>query len=208
MLFRRKLLFPPIAQIAQNKSPTGAQIRSYFMEFLISGHLMVMKPGAFFLFFFLSSFTLHSQEEINRFTRDSIRVREFLSQVDHVELCELKPICGKTRCYYAGAIRNYELDSTLLFHRRVLNNPDDLFKTLIASTQNTTITSGSCYEPRNGILFFDKDGNLLSYLEICFTCGSISKTRNFGIYGFNNTQYKQLETIFIKKGLRTREITE
>lgn len=169
---------------------------------------MDMKVGVCILLFLLFGLVVTGQEEMDRFKEDSIRVSSFLSQVDHVELCELKPTCGKTRCYYSGAIRNKEVDSTLLFHRRLLNNTDDLFKILISSIQNSTITSGSCYEPRNGILFFDKEGNLLSYLEICFTCGSISKTRNFGIYGFSRIQYKNLETIFLKKGLRTREITE
>lgn len=150
-------------------------------------------------------FATFSQKEETLFTKDSIKVSEFLSRVDHVELCQVGLTCGKTKCALIGAIKGEQIDYSVISKRKQLNNPDELFRILISSTQNTSWTSGDCYEPRNGILFFDKNGALLAYLEICFTCSSKKTFNPFGIHSFSKDQYNHLEYIFNKKGLKTKE---
>ncbi|MDF3028313.1 MAG: hypothetical protein K0S23_2620 [Fluviicola sp.] len=164
-----------------------------------------MKYLILLLALFSVIFATFSQEEETIFTKDSIKSSEFLSQVDHVELCQVGLTCGKTRCTLIGAIRGKQIDYSVISKRKQLNNSDELFQILISSTQNTSWTSGDCYEPRNGILFFDKNGELLAYLEICFTCSSIKILNPFGIHSFSKDQYNDLEYIFNKKGLKTKE---
>jgi len=61
-----------------------------------------------------------------------------------------------------------------------------------------------CYFPRNAILFYDKEGKVFEYMEICFECIRInisnSKMRKPDVCDY---MYKDLEAFFKRIGVRT-----
>ena len=60
----------------------------------------------------------------------------------------------------------------------------------------------SCYEPRNAILFLDKHGKVIQYIELCFTCKryflSSAKIKN-GIYC--HQKFEMLKNYFLAQGI-------
>ena len=61
----------------------------------------------------------------------------------------------------------------------------------------------SCYIPRNALLFYDKNGKIFDYLEICFECQrneSLSEKITIGTYC--NQKYELLRQFFINTGIK------
>lgn len=58
-----------------------------------------------------------------------------------------------------------------------------------------------CYQPRNAILFYDKDGGLLEYLEICFTCDGNRLSWKAKNIDWCDSKYKNLKQIFRQNGV-------
>lgn len=177
------------------------------MKFIL--FLTVLFPGTFLSF---------SQEDDEYFREDSIHLTQFLQQVYYIELCELGLTCYidtihlddtdeqkiVERCYLGGAIKYPKIDFSKITCRKRATKMDDFFRLLISSTKNISHISGVCYEPRNGILFFDKDEKLLGYLEICFACSHSATLSRLGGMGFTYEQYVELECLFIQDGLKTK----
>ena len=46
----------------------------------------------------------------------------------------------------------------------------ELMRILMNYDSQDTSSVAFCYEPRNGIIFFDKVGRIIGYIEICFEC--------------------------------------
>jgi len=60
----------------------------------------------------------------------------------------------------------------------------------------------SCYEPRNAILFIDKNGKVFEYIEICFECQKITQSSNKIILGdFCDQKFYMLKKIFRRAGV-------
>lgn len=162
--------------------------------------------------------TAFSQEEDEFFYEDSSHLARFLQQVDYIELCELGLTCyldtvyngvSETpkvtkRCYLGGAIKYPDIDFSKITCRQRAIQTDEFFRLFILSTQNKTYLSGVCYQPRNGILFFDKNKTLLGYLEICFECSHSTTLLKLGRIGFNSDQYDDMETLFHQNGIKTK----
>lgn len=59
-----------------------------------------------------------------------------------------------------------------------------------------------CYDPRNGIVFLDKSGNVLGYIEICFDCQRYQITfKTSAITSFCNEKLDVIQGIFMKTGI-------
>ncbi len=176
-----------------------------------------MKLLLLILGLFISITATFSQEEDEYFREDSLHLTQFLQQVDHIDLCELGWTCymdsvhveeteekkWMKRCYLGGAIRYPNIDYSKIDCKKQAFNKEAFFKVLISSTNNTTFVRGMCYEPRNGILFFDKEENLLGYLEICFACSNCETLSKLGGMNFTSEQYVELEYLFNQNGLKT-----
>lgn len=173
------------------------------------------------LFLAIISFVIpvsFSQDDYEYFAEDSVHIKQFLQQVDHIELCELGLSCyidttyiddtderkAVTKCHLDGAIRYPKIDFSKITCKEIVSNKEDLFQILISSTKNTSHERGICYEPRNGVLFFDKGGTLLGYLEICFACGHTATLFKLGSMDFTSDQYREMETFFNKNGIKTK----
>lgn len=177
-----------------------------------------MKAILFFIIMSSGISASFSQEDEEYFAEDSIHLTQFLQQVHHIELCELGLTCYidtvyvddtderkvVEKCYLGGAIRYPKIDFSKITCRKIALNKEDFFQVLISSTKNESHISGVCYEPRNGILFFDKDETLLGYLEICFACSHIATLSKLGGMGFTSDQYNELESLFIQNGIKTK----
>jgi hypothetical protein len=55
----------------------------------------------------------------------------------------------------------------------------------------------ACYNPRNAILFYDKNGRIYDYLEVCFECEKISSLSDRITIGMNCTQKLDLFKQFL-----------
>ena len=81
--------------------------------------------------------------------------------------------------YYANEV--YELKSeeinelsNLVLNFKIKKKPSPL-----------VFTTPGCYEPRNAILFLDANENIISRIEICFSCNGIYQMSNETIKDFN-----------------------
>jgi hypothetical protein len=65
-----------------------------------------------------------------------------------------------------------------------------------------------CFEPRNAFIFFDKNGKVFDYIEICFTCeGTRSKSDRIYL-GPCNQKFDMVKKFFIDLGIRYGTITK
>lgn len=59
-----------------------------------------------------------------------------------------------------------------------------------------------CYYPRNSLVFFDKDGKVFDYMEICFECHEMhSKSKRVRLGTLCNQKYDLLRKFFISVGI-------
>lgn len=64
------------------------------------------------------------------------------------------------------------------------------------------VTVSACYEPRHAILFYNNDGKLFAYLEICFECTEIASNIRIDAFGdFCEGKYELLENFFRQSGI-------
>ena len=59
-----------------------------------------------------------------------------------------------------------------------------------------------CYQPRNAIFFYDKEGNLLEYLEICFSCSGNRLSWNNNNIDWCDSKYAKLIQLFRQSGIK------
>ncbi len=177
-----------------------------------------MKSILLFAFLFSCISASFSQEEDEYFVEDSAHLSQFLQQVDYIELCELGLTCYVDsayvddtdqrklvkRCFLDGAIKYHKIDYSKIICSKRSPEINSFFQVFISSTKNKSYISGACYQPRNGIIFFDKEDLFLAYLEICFECHEINGINNFGLSGFTSDQYAELECLFNQNGLKTK----
>jgi hypothetical protein len=58
-----------------------------------------------------------------------------------------------------------------------------------------------CYEPRNGIVFENKAGKVIGYIEICFDCLRHEIEPPMRLGSFCSEKYNALRGIFIAAGI-------
>jgi hypothetical protein len=65
------------------------------------------------------------------------------------------------------------------------------------------IERAACYIPRNAILFVDKRGDIIGYIEICFECQrEVEKVPGHLISGFCYQKFELLKDIFAESGIK------
>jgi hypothetical protein len=82
-------------------------------------------------------------------------------------------------------------------------------KEQLSRVVNTLVCNGplkknACYDPRNAVLFIDKNGKIIAELEICFEClGYITRPRDFYIRdNMRECMYDALKKIFADAGVK------
>jgi len=169
---------------------------------------------------FLSPFTLFSQSAST--SEDSTAINSFFSQVKRVELCELKKTKNATYTYerkrrnpkvidsvvfeeLTGIIENGELNFDLIQKKLEISDSVKLTLHEILMTRFDIVYDATCYEPRNGILFYDKNNLILGYLEICFACREVVGLSYPGDTNLTETQFQDLKKLFVELGLRVTD---
>ncbi len=70
-------------------------------------------------------------------------------------------------------------------------------------------TGASCYEPRNGIVFFDSNDRVFEYIEICFGCQrNRLSSKRVKIGGDCEQKYDILRDFFLGQGLKFGTVRE
>jgi hypothetical protein len=104
------------------------------------------------------------------------------------------------------------IDTQLITERQVLKEKEmaNLMDTLFMfGKRGLTYSSMACYEPRNGILFYDTDGKICGFFEICFACDGLEW--NYGFPGvrkcdeYMDILYAYFKTKKIKYGIIKKE---
>ena len=145
----------------------------------------------------------HNQELVN-----------FLSKVDHIELCELKPVMNIYPIYKGRSfwMRVVDADTAYFLETLLIENSIDSSRIGNRKKANVEVKKeiesvllhdtygpvwvASCYNPRNGLLFFDEKNQLLGYFEVCFECHGEA---NYLI--LNNQGFDKLKSLFSREGL-------
>jgi hypothetical protein len=81
----------------------------------------------------------------------------------------------------------------------IIYNTDYRIKDEIAG-----FSQGACFEPRNALIFLDRNGKAFDYIEICFECHNAkSLSQQIGIGTLCNQKYDLLKKYFISLGIKT-----
>lgn len=81
---------------------------------------------------------------------------------------------------------------------------DILYNTCSRLNANCSQTIRGCYLPRNAILFFDENGKVFEYLEICFECKTKETFGKIENLDLSDYMYNDLEKYFNNLGIKTK----
>jgi hypothetical protein len=190
-----------------------------------------------FLFFLFISSGFIAQEIVNEKHQikintaiepdEKLAIEAFLDSVEYIELVKIEPTCYidtfkfvndsisiYRRCYAqsificSDCIINW--DTTKTTHATKLKKEDfqHFFSITLNELPGDKFTM-ACYEPRHGVEFYNKNHEVISYLELCFEChgGHFSKYSPI-IQGFSDENYIQLRELFKKYGLVSKHTEE
>jgi hypothetical protein len=87
----------------------------------------------------------------------------------------------------------------------------DLVVNQRASHMDSIVAIADCYDPRNGILFFDADGKVFEYVDICFECSHVYGKNYRDPFGaFCSNKFSLIRDLFeevgIEYGITTTEM--
>lgn len=81
---------------------------------------------------------------------------------------------------------------------------DILYNTCARLNTNCSQIIRGCYLPRNAILFFDENGKVFEYLEICFECKTKETFGKIENLDLSDYMYNDLEKYFNNLGIKTK----
>ncbi|RKR11604.1 hypothetical protein C8C83_3344 [Flavobacterium sp. 90] len=81
---------------------------------------------------------------------------------------------------------------------------DILYNTCSRLNINCSEIIRGCYLPRNAILFFDENGKVFEYLEICFECKTKETFGKIENLDLSDYMYNDLEKYFNNLGIKTK----
>lgn len=79
---------------------------------------------------------------------------------------------------------------------------DNLFKFLFIDECPLVNSTSRCFKPRHMIVFYDKYGKELDYIEVCLECGTSESGMNFSYNGICNERADELGGIFREAGIK------
>lgn len=99
---------------------------------------------------------------------------------------------------------NGQIDMTKMFEVKTLDaqGEETLMKILMNYDHQDTNEVVFCYEPRNGIVFMDKDQRIIGYIEMCFECLKFkSEPSTITICTLFPDEFKMLKRFFREAGI-------
>ncbi|MDN3580283.1 hypothetical protein [Mucilaginibacter flavus] len=122
-----------------------------------------------------------------------------------------KQLTYKQKQHYEGlVIKHKKLDYSTLIETKVLNRhqidvlTNILFNYEYTGMRDYTLTGeAACFDPRNSVIFFDKNGKIFDHLDICFSCHrSDSASGKLNVGTECAQKFDMLTKFFIKAGIR------
>lgn len=175
-----------------------------------------MKTVALFVSLFLISNLFAQEEEIIPITqefRNDLMFKDFIKDsVSCIELISLRSSHTSKYYYPRSIIKPNGINAGhIRFESRLDSSKWNQLVAIFDTAQPTENGISVCYEPRNGILFYSKNGELISYLELCFECNMRNSTGiiRYGT-GPNLTyeQYNSIKNLFTESGVILPESEE
>lgn len=140
---------------------------------------------------------------------------QFLNTVYRVEFVRLMGDCISPEYCRAKSIVYEFSDSTFQpkknYFRQIVKVKKEDLSTLfnilyVHRIESNLITNTDCYEPRNGIVFYDKDNKVFAFFEICFQCRGKKTTKKIPNFDrLTPSDYNELRDLFEKYGINTKE---
>lgn len=146
----------------------------------------------------------------------------FFSNLHRIELVELKPALKihhyrnrfglkRTRHEYwnISCIRSRHGDSLSIDTLRIGNRCEldtSQFTPLIQALYFSELSFGhtSCYEPRNGICFYNNVNEFIGFIEVCFECGQMKGSGAPCMTVYDKVSMEDLK-VFFEFSLRTKQ---
>lgn len=135
---------------------------------------------------------------------------DFLSKADHIELCELKPLMVidtifagdseliDTSYYFATIVFEDSIDLKRIGYKCEVSTKE--VDSILLHRNSNSQTVLSCYNPRNGVLFYNEIHQVIGYLEICFQCYGTADYLIPEIW-LDDEQREQFKELFLREGL-------
>jgi hypothetical protein len=121
---------------------------------------------------------------------------EIQSDTGDIEVPDYQPEIPKT---------SGKLDLTKMFETKTLDSKltEKLLDILVNyDNEDRQSEVAFCYEPRNGIVFLDKEDNVIGYVEICFDCLRYKVVPNsMNVTRFCTEKFDALKNIFKEVGI-------
>jgi hypothetical protein len=113
--------------------------------------------------------------------------------------------------YYRPIEANYKIedgklpfDEKIVKDRIVLAKPQQvkLFEILNTKTFIKDNTVADCYNPEHRITFYDKNNNVIAFLEVCLQCVGSRISPGFKVVDLHKGKMKELEKYFRSVGIK------
>jgi len=144
----------------------------------------------------------------------TIEINQFLNaKLNRIVLVRIKPHCENKfylnflntkadlikykRCDYKTIIRGDTIKPDMIEKYTELHDRDYLMVLKSLFIPDSVMSSGVCYEPRHGILFFGAENDFIGFVEICFKCLNYSNLLIPGIQ-ISKEDYNQLKGLYEK----------
>ena len=172
-----------------------------------------MRLILFITFLLLFCDVFAQQDEIvpiTKATNEELTFHKFMNDsVSRVELISIRSSSTSNNYYPRSIIKTEGIQwNHVRLESRLDTSKWEQLITVFETAQPIETGVRLCYEPRNGILFYSKTGEILSYLELCFEC---NMRRSIGLIRYGNgpnltdEQYESLKTLFIESGVEIPE---
>jgi acetyltransferase-like isoleucine patch superfamily enzyme len=107
----------------------------------------------------------------------------------HIKNCKLN---------YSSIIEIKELNSN-----EICNLTNVIYNTNVHKPSNYSTPGYNCFIPRNALIFYDRNGKIFDYLEVCFECMHyMSESHKITIGTYCNQKYDLLKDLFIDAGIK------
>jgi hypothetical protein len=110
-----------------------------------------------------------------------------------------------------GVLNHSSLKETKILNQSQINRLTNIIYNTDFKVHDVFNTSkeGACFNPRNALLFYDRNGKIFDYMEICFEClGSYSKSDRFTVGTQCSQKYELLRKFFMSLGVKYGTITK
>ncbi len=150
-------------------------------------------------------YPLADQEELSEFPLENW-IRDSVSRISLVRLI---PYPSSNAGYFRAksVIREQGIDTS---HINYIIDLEPSKWNEFTNIINCPLTNSRamCYDPRHGILFFNQDGEIISYLELCFE-SSVAYQIGYQLYqrefNLSSEQFEELKKLFISVGVEMPE---